>query len=73
MQQPSPVFLPGEFPWTEEAGGLYGSWGSKESDTTELLSTFISIINISLLVIVKEDSQMGDDKINIGLYLQRDS
>ena len=34
----------------------YSSWGFKESDTTELLSTFISIINISLLVIVKEDS-----------------
>ena len=26
------VFLPGESPWTEEPGGL---WGHKESDTTE--------------------------------------
>ena len=32
--QSTPVFLPGEFPWTEEPGGLQ-SVGSKESDTTE--------------------------------------
>ena len=24
-----------EIPWTEEPGGLYSSWGRKESDTTE--------------------------------------
>ena len=23
-------------PWTEEPGGLYSSWGCKESDTTKL-------------------------------------
>ena len=32
--QSTPVFLPGESPWTQELGGLY-PWGSKESDTTE--------------------------------------
>ena len=25
--QPTPVFLPGESPWTEEPGGLYSPWG----------------------------------------------
>ena len=29
--QPTPVFLPGESPWTEEPGGLQ-STGSQESD-----------------------------------------
>ena len=37
--QPTPVFLPGESPWTEDPGGLYSPWGHKESDTTERLST----------------------------------
>ena len=32
--QPSPVFLPGESPWSG-----YSPWGHKESDTTERLST----------------------------------
>ena len=36
--QPTPVFLPGESPWTEESGGLQ-SKGHKESGTTEWLST----------------------------------
>ena len=36
--QPTPVFLPGEFPWTEEPAG-YSLWGPEESDTTEQLST----------------------------------
>ena len=26
-----------EIPWTEDRGGLYGSWGQKESETTERL------------------------------------
>ena len=30
--QPTPVFLPGKIPWTEEPGGLQ-SMGHKESDT----------------------------------------
>ena len=34
----TPVFLPGESPWTEEAGGVYGPWGQKESIMTEQLS-----------------------------------
>ena len=33
--QPTPVFLPGESPWTEKPGRLQ-SMGSKESDTTEV-------------------------------------
>ena len=32
--QPTPVFLPGESPWTEEPVG-YGPWGSKELDKTK--------------------------------------
>ena len=32
--QPTPVFLPGESPWTEELVG-YSPWGCKELDTTE--------------------------------------
>ena len=32
--QPTPVFLPVGFPWTEEPDGLQ-PWGRKESDTTE--------------------------------------
>ena len=36
--QPTPVFLPAESPWTEEPDSLQ-SWGGKESDTTERLST----------------------------------
>ena len=36
--QPTPVFLPGESPWTEEPAG-YSPWGPEESDTTEWLST----------------------------------
>ena len=38
--QPTPVLLPGESPWTEEPGGLQ-SWGRKESDTTERISTSV--------------------------------
>ena len=30
----TPLFLPGESPWTEEHGG-YSPYGCKESDTTE--------------------------------------
>ena len=33
--QPTPVFLPGESPWTEEPGGLQSMGSQKESDTTE--------------------------------------
>ena len=36
--EPSPEFLPGESPWTEEPGGLQFI-GSQESDMTERLST----------------------------------
>ena len=37
--QPTPLFLPGESPWTEELGRLHSPWGHKESDTNEQLST----------------------------------
>ena len=36
--QPTPVFLPGEFHGQRSLVG-YSSWGQKESDTTEQLST----------------------------------
>ena len=36
--QPTPLFLPREFPWTEEPGRLQSITGSQESDTTEPLS-----------------------------------
>ena len=39
--QPTPVFLPGESPWTEEPCRLHSPWGCKELDTTEWLSTHI--------------------------------
>ena len=39
VRQPTPVFLPGESPWTEDPCGLYSPWGHKESDMTERLST----------------------------------
>ena len=51
--QPTPVFLPGEFPWTEEPGG-YSPWGSKELDMTERLSTahtFLTPVSIALTII----------------------
>ena len=35
--QPSPVFLPGKSPWTEEPGGLQSM--EPQSDVTERLST----------------------------------
>ena len=37
-RQPTPVFLSGESPWTEEPGSLLCPWGHKESDTTEQLT-----------------------------------
>ena len=36
--QPTPVFLPGKIPWTEEPGGLQSLGGHKEEDTTEQLN-----------------------------------
>ena len=42
---PTPVFSPGESPWTEEPGesqswtGQRSPWDCKESDTTKRLST----------------------------------
>ena len=37
--QPTPVFLPGESPWTKDPGG---PWGCKELDMTERLSLSLS-------------------------------
>ena len=36
--QSTPVFLPGESPWTEEPGGLQPIGGHKESDMAEQLT-----------------------------------
>ena len=36
--QPTPVFLPGESPWTEEPGGVQ-SWAHTDSDTTATKTT----------------------------------
>ena len=33
--RPTLVFLPGEFPWTQEPGGLQSIWGHKELDMAE--------------------------------------
>ena len=44
-QQPTPVFLSGESPWTEEPGGLQ-STGRTESDTTGWLSTHSTALTI---------------------------
>ena len=33
--EPTPVFLPGRIPWTEEPG-CYSPWGCKESNMTEV-------------------------------------
>ena len=44
--QPTPVFLLGESPWTEESGGLYSPWGHTESDTNEQLSTTKGTVSI---------------------------
>ena len=43
--QPTPVFLPGKIPWTEEPGGLYHPWGHKELDMTERLTTMTTVIS----------------------------
>ena len=49
---PTPVFLPGEAPWTEVPGRLQSMGGRKESDTTEWLSTNFHIVTqIPLLLI----------------------
>ena len=45
--QSTPVFLPGESPWTKEPGG-YSSWGHKESDMTESLSTHVHRVGWSI-------------------------
>ena len=37
--QPTAVFLPGESPRIEKAGGLYSPWDCKELDMTERIST----------------------------------
>ena len=35
VMEPTPVFLPGESPWTEEPCGLQSTGSQKESDNTE--------------------------------------
>ena len=38
--QPTPVFSPGETPWTQDLAG-YSPWDHKELDTTKWLSTYL--------------------------------
>ena len=44
--QPTPVFLPGESPWTEEPGGLQ-SVGLQRADTTEQLTLLRVLSHLS--------------------------
>ena len=46
--QPTPVFLPGKIPWTEEPGGLQ-SMGSQELDTTERLNRQCHLDSVSFI------------------------
>ena len=56
--KPTPVFLPGESPWTEEPGGLQSvgsqrvghSWASKHS-TEEDSNFFMSLLLFDLLIL----------------------
>ena len=41
--QPTPVFLPGEFPGQRSLAG-YSSWGCKESDTAKQLTLSLSYL-----------------------------
>ena len=41
----TPVFLPGESPWTDRSLAGYSPWGRKESDKTERLRTHMYKIN----------------------------
>ena len=36
-----------KIPWTEEPGGLYSSWGHKESDMTELFLSLSLSLSLS--------------------------
>ena len=49
--QSTPVFLPGEFPWTEEPGRLQ-SMGLKELDMTEQLSTAQHIVLLTVVTML---------------------
>ena len=53
--QPTPVFLPGESPWTEDPGGPH-PWGCKESDMTEQLSTHTQISHLNSSNLCNGDS-----------------
>ena len=52
--QPTPVFLPGKIPYTEEAGGLQ-SMGQdrtcKESDRTEHLAAAVTIFDFAAHIV----------------------
>ena len=48
--QPTPVFLPGKIPYTEEAGGLQSIGQNrtcKESDRTEHLAAAVNILDFA--------------------------
>ena len=49
-QQPTPVFLPGQFHGQRNLAG-YSLWGCKESDTSEQLTHTHILISLQILVI----------------------
>ena len=65
--QPTPVFLPGESPWTEEPGGLQ-STGSQELDTTERLNHHHHLV-CSQQEIVKVNFNFGVICADIKYYI----
>ena len=59
--KPTPVFLPGESPWTEETGS-YSSWGAKSWTQLKQLGTHVRIskhMRIKCIMLIKhiEDAQ----------------
>ena len=63
--QPTPVFLPGRIPWTEEPGGLQ-SLGRTESDTTERLNTAaaLRLVPDSCLLVGHHRAGTGQGPLN---------
>ena len=60
---PTPVFLPGESPWTEEPGGLQ-SMGRKKLDMTEqlTLSLFhITKIKDNMIILIDTENHLIND------------
>ena len=61
-RQPTPAFLPGEFPWTKDLVGVQRSpWGRRESDMTERTHTHTQLL-YNVLVSV---TQQGESATSI--------